>query len=225
MVTSGLASGRVSIQVAAIETRSLPSSLAAARRGFTFYLADPSARLTSIAKAVRVNRPYQNLAVQVNRRYHFCNGARTAQTTRSHDAFRRAVRRRSISLPFAATNADQISCAVKHTSRVLFDSARIYHDHRRWNLDLLLLMPDHLHALIGIDGRDSLSQLIRDYKRITAKLSGVEWQRNFFDHRLRHDESLTEKFAYICQNPVRAGLVQNEADWPYRFIPDSEFRR
>ena len=49
MVTSGLASGRLSIQVGAIETRSLPSSLAAARRGFTFYLADPSARLTTIA--------------------------------------------------------------------------------------------------------------------------------------------------------------------------------
>jgi hypothetical protein len=47
------------VKVAAIETRSLPSSLAAARRGFTFYLADPSARLTSIAKAVQVNRPYQ----------------------------------------------------------------------------------------------------------------------------------------------------------------------
>ena len=225
MVTSGLASGRVSIQVAAIETRSLPSSLAAARRGFTFYLADPSARLTSIAKAVRVNRPYQNLAVQVNRRYHFCNGARTAQTTRSQRRISPGGSARSISSPFAARNADQISCATKHTSKVLFDSARIYHDHRRWNLNLLLLMPDHFHALIGIDGRDSLSQVIRDYKRITAKLSGVEWQRNFFDHRLRHDESLTEKFAYICQNPVRAGLVQNEADWPYRFIPDSEFRR
>jgi hypothetical protein len=37
------------LKVAAIETRSLPSSLAAARRGFTFYLADPSARLPSIA--------------------------------------------------------------------------------------------------------------------------------------------------------------------------------
>jgi REP element-mobilizing transposase RayT len=86
-------------------------------------------------------------------------------------------------------------------------------------------MPDHLHALIGIDGRDSLSQLIRDYKRMTAKLSGVEWQRNFLDHRLRHDESLTQKFAYICQNPVRAGLIQNEADWPYAFIPHSESRR
>ena len=111
------------------------------------------------------------------------------------------------------------------TARVLFDTARIYHERARWNMDLLLLMPDHLHALIGIDGHDSLSQLIRDYKRITAKLSGVEWQRNFFDHRLRHDEGLTEKFAYICQNPVRAGLVRSERDWPYVFIPDSEFRR
>src|SRR5437016_5025785 len=47
-------------KVAAIETRSLPSSLAAAHRGFTFYLADPSARLTSTPNAfgVQVNHPY-----------------------------------------------------------------------------------------------------------------------------------------------------------------------
>ena len=111
------------------------------------------------------------------------------------------------------------------TGQGAFDTARIYHERARWNMDLLLLMPDHLHALIAIDGRDSLSQMIRDYKRITAKLGRIEWQRKFFDHRLRHDESLTEKFAYICQNPVRAGLIQNEANWPYVFIPDSEFRR
>src|SRR4029453_11150954 len=49
---------QVPMKVAAIETRSLPSSLPAAHRGFTFYLADPSARLDSIAKAVQVNRPY-----------------------------------------------------------------------------------------------------------------------------------------------------------------------
>ena len=82
-----------------------------------------------------------------------------------------------------------------------------------------------LHALIGIDGRDSLSQVMRDYKRITAKLAGVQWRRNFFDHRLRHDESLAEKFAYICQNPLRTGLIREQQDWPYVFIPHSEFRR
>ncbi len=74
-------------------------------------------------------------------------------------------------------------------------------------------------------GQTSLAQLIRDYKRITAKIAGIRGQRNFFDHRLRHDESLAEKFAYICQNPVRAGLIFSENHWPYIFIPDQQFRR
>jgi len=108
----------------------------------------------------------------------------------------------------------------EQTASVLVDAARIYHERGRWNLTLLLIMPDHLHALIGVDGQSSLSSLIRDYKRIMAKIAGVTWQRNFFDHRLRHGESLTEKFAYICQNPVRAGLVGAEDAWRYRLIPD-----
>ncbi|HKS03780.1 MAG TPA: transposase [Chthoniobacterales bacterium] len=108
---------------------------------------------------------------------------------------------------------------------VLANTARIYHERARWNLNLLVLMPDHLHALIGVDGRTSLAQLIRDYKRITTKMAGVKWQRNFFDHRLRHDESFAEKFAYICQNPVRTGLVRTEEDWRYVFVPDQQCRR
>jgi putative transposase len=111
------------------------------------------------------------------------------------------------------------------TAAVLANTARIYHERARWNLNLLLLMPDHLHALIGVDAQTSLAQLIRDYKRITAKIAAVKWQRNFFDHRLRHDESLAEKFAYICQNPVRARLILSENDWPYIFIPDQQSRR
>jgi len=108
---------------------------------------------------------------------------------------------------------------------ILIDTARMYHEQARWNLDLLLLMPDHFHALIGIDGRDSLSELIRNYQRITGKIAGLKWQRNFFDHRIRHDESLAEKFAYICQNPVRAGLIRSEHDWRYMFIPIAPARK
>jgi len=111
------------------------------------------------------------------------------------------------------------------TATVLLDTANIYHERGRWNLNLLLLMPDHLHALIGIDGPRLAFTTDSPLQEITAKLARIKWQRNFFDHRLRHDESLTEKFAYICQNPVRAGLIQNEADWPYAFIPNPEFRR
>ena len=98
---------------------------------------------------------------------------------------------------------------------MLFDTARRYHTAQRWHLKLLLLMPDHLHMLIGVPGDAELSKLIRDFKRIVTRLAKIDWQRNFFDHRLRHDESETEKFAYIRQNPVRAGLIGPDEKWRY----------
>jgi putative transposase len=103
----------------------------------------------------------------------------------------------------------------KQIAEQIFRTATLY-DHRgRWYLELMLLMPDHLHALIAVDGETSLSKIISDFKRATVKFAGIHWQRNFFDHRLRHDESSAEKEAYIRNNPVRAGLVSDEDNWPF----------
>lgn len=41
------------------------------------------------------------------------------------------------------------------------------------------------------------------------------WQRGFFDHVLRSDESYREKWEYVLANPVRAGLVLQVGAWPY----------
>jgi putative transposase len=41
------------------------------------------------------------------------------------------------------------------------------------------------------------------------------WQRGFFDHVLRSRESYSEKWNYVRENPVRAGLVKNADDWPF----------
>ena len=90
----------------------------------------------------------------------------------------------------------------------------VYREQQRWYLKLFLLMPDHAHVLFSVSG-DCLSGLLRDYKRATARISGVRWQRNFFDHRLRDNESAAQKYDYIRQNPVRAGLIGQENDWPY----------
>jgi putative transposase len=170
---------------------------------------------TPIATGGSGEPPYHDAGILIE----FRNDAHSAQTTRSHNAH--------FAGRFGAIYFITICCEKRglsqlcdeKTSNVLFETAAIYHERTRWNLTVLLLMPDHLHALIGVDGRDSLSHLIRDYKRITAKMPGARWQRNFFDHRLRHDESLAEKFAHVCQNPVRAGLVRAEQDWSYVFIP------
>jgi putative transposase len=106
----------------------------------------------------------------------------------------------------------------KEIADVLFETARRYHESERWYLELLLLMPDHLHLLIAISGEDVLSNLIGDFKRITSRIAKLKWQRTFFDHRLRHDESESEKYDYIRENPVRAGLVREADEWPYFFV-------
>ena len=41
------------------------------------------------------------------------------------------------------------------------------------------------------------------------------WQRGFFDHVLRSEESYAQKWAYVRDNPIRAGLVKRGDDWPY----------
>jgi REP element-mobilizing transposase RayT len=42
------------------------------------------------------------------------------------------------------------------------------------------------------------------------------WQEGFFDHVLRNDESYTQKWNYVRENPVRAGLVGDAERWPYQ---------
>ena len=104
---------------------------------------------------------------------------------------------------------------LKTTAAAIFETARRYHAARRWYLRLLLLMPDHLHLLVGIEGEDSHSEIIRNFKRATARFAHIDWQRNFFDHRIRQDESLRQKEDYIRENPIRAGLIAPGEKWRY----------
>jgi REP element-mobilizing transposase RayT len=62
---------------------------------------------------------------------------------------------------------------------VLFETARRYRAAQKWYLKLLLLMPDHLHMLVGVPRDAQLSNLIRDFKRITTRVANITWQRNF----------------------------------------------
>jgi putative transposase len=69
--------------------------------------------------------------------------------------------------------------------------------------------------LFGFLAEESLQQAVSNWKRYTARHAKIEWQRDFFDHRLRHDESYAQKADYIRQNPGRKGLVARAEDWPY----------
>jgi len=83
-----------------------------------------------------------------------------------------------------------------------------------------VLMPDHIHLFVKGDANFVLSRWIGGMKRaITVALgchSGELWQPGFFDHVLRSDESYVEKWNYVLQNPVRAGLVSDATEWPFQ---------
>lgn len=51
---------------------------------------------------------------------------------------------------------------------------------------------------------------------ILSRAKGQVWQEGFFDHLLRTNESYSQKWNYVRENPVRAGLVKSAADWPYQ---------
>jgi putative transposase len=79
----------------------------------------------------------------------------------------------------------------------------------------MLLMPDHLHALVDFPFWGDMGRIVGGWKRYLCTQLWIALQPNFFDHRLRGDESHNEKWKYIKMNPVRAGLVQNAEEWPY----------
>jgi putative transposase len=100
-------------------------------------------------------------------------------------------------------------------SQALLFAAQRYHASGRWFCVLFLLMPDHIHALVAFPRTTDMSEAVRNWKRVVARLHNVNWQDNYFDHRIRNDAEGNEKWGYIRRNPVVKGLCANEADWPH----------
>lgn len=104
-----------------------------------------------------------------------------------------------------------------HIAEAIGKSILFYQGASKWWIHLFLLMPDHLHGLISFGSNGSMSRIVTNWKRYLATQCGIQWQRDFFDHRIRNSASLTEKWDYIRNNPVRAGLAQTPEDWPYQW--------
>ena len=84
-----------------------------------------------------------------------------------------------------------------------------------------VLMPDHAHVFLACEGSEPLSRWVKAIKGVlaaywrTAAMNGPFWQKGYFDHLLRSDESYEEKWDYVLNNPVRKGLVTDPRDWPF----------
>jgi REP element-mobilizing transposase RayT len=99
-------------------------------------------------------------------------------------------------------------------------AAAYYHEHLRWYCRLMVLMPDHLHGVIAFPREPGMKLTIEQWKRYLSRNQKINWQRDFFDHRLRDHHELLEKIDYILKNPVRKGSCERVEDWPWVYRPN-----
>lgn len=93
---------------------------------------------------------------------------------------------------------------------------------REFKLHDFVIMPDHVHLLITVDGKMTIEkamQLIKGrfsyrMKRERGYLGDV-WQGGFSEVRVEDRESFSRHIEYIAQNPVKAGLVSSSEEYPY----------
>jgi REP element-mobilizing transposase RayT len=124
----------------------------------------------------------------------------------------------------------------------LLDSLNFYRYKQAFKLLGYVVMPTHVHFIIWPFGESTVSDIMRDYKEFTAmrvirqaKVEGIEawvaafreagaetgrsdnkvWQDSYWDENVYTERFLRQKLNYMHRNPVRAGLVEGVADYPY----------
>ena len=88
-----------------------------------------------------------------------------------------------------------------------------------WLVSDYLLMPDHLHLFCAPhDLKFPIEKWVSFWKDRLAKIcpAARKFQRGSFHHRLRNGESYSQKWQYVCENPVRAKLVKKPEDWLFQ---------
>jgi putative transposase len=102
---------------------------------------------------------------------------------------------------------------------------------RPFHIDAWVVLPDHMHCLWTLPAGDadysgrvrwmkiwfSRSRPATEWRPACRYRSGERglWQQRFWEHTIRDDRDYAAHLDYIHFNPVKHGLVDHPADWPF----------
>lgn len=99
---------------------------------------------------------------------------------------------------------------------IVMDALRFF-DGDRYVLADAVVMPNHVHALVGMKGKHEPKKLCRSWKHFSAvkinealKRRDEFWQTESFDHAVRTPDAFIGFRDYIAANPSKAGLLKGE---------------
>jgi len=90
-------------------------------------------------------------------------------------------------------------------------------DGTRYDVDALVLMPNHVHAIIVPRDDYNLSTLLKGIKGVSAnrcnnllRSKASFWMDESYDHIVRDAKELAAFRDYMAENPSKAGLKSHE---------------
>jgi len=104
---------------------------------------------------------------------------------------------------------------------------------RPFDIDAMVVMPDHLHAVWTLPPDDHdysgrwraiKSGFVRGLTKSgvpvgrNARSEADVWQRRFWEHTIRDEADLNRHLDYIHYNPVKHGHAARPVDWPHSSI-------
>jgi len=108
--------------------------------------------------------------------------------------------------------------------RIVLDSVKHCHNKRYW-VTATVIMPDHVHLLLQLKSC-SLSKILQGIKGFSARkinrardTKGALWLDESYDRIVRDHDEYLEKWNYIRNNAVTAGLCQAPAEYEFLWEP------
>jgi putative transposase len=108
-----------------------------------------------------------------------------------------------------------------------------YLDGRMVDLLVFCLMPNHVHVVLTPLLQDeteyyALSRIMHSLKGYTAGRAnrllgrtGAFWHHESYDHVVRNAAELERIVAYVLNNPVKAGLVEDWREWRWTYCKNT----
>jgi putative transposase len=90
---------------------------------------------------------------------------------------------------------------------------------KKYSFDVIayVVMPEHVHLLVGEPIEKSLSTALQALKLSVSKLLAPSpfWLPRYYDFNVITRDKRIEKLKYIHRNPVRRGLVDSPEGWAH----------
>ena len=98
-----------------------------------------------------------------------------------------------------------------------------------YELIAVQVMPDHVHTILKPIDSYTIIRIMKGIKGVSARMinkhrrtSGTIWMEDYYDRIIRSQSDLDEKLKYMYENPLRAGLVEDVAEYDGWFLVEEE---